>query len=121
MKKVVQFYLLIFLFSFKAVAHMSVPLPPEAVVHTKVIQETKVLRHYPSLAIVTLLHSRNPSQFYQGVYYFETLVMDLDVTEDATLYRVTSTGWFEAQLAHYYATGWCIETFPPLNVPRGTN
>jgi hypothetical protein len=81
---------------------------------SSIIQETKVLRHFPSLVIVTFKYDLPDHSFY-----FRTVVTDLDDPNATWFYDKITFGWFEAQLEHYYATGWAIEAFPPATpIPR---
>ena len=72
-----------------------------------IVQESKVLRHFPSLTIVTFKY-----EFEDHSFYFRTVVMDLDDPNGTHLYDKLTFGWYECQLEHYYATGWAIEAFP---------
>lgn len=72
-----------------------------------IIQESKVLRHFPSLTILTFKYEMEDHSFY-----FRTIVTDLDDPSGTHLYDKITYGWFECQLEHFYATAWAIQTFP---------
>ena|ERR1700679_1195356 len=72
-----------------------------------IIQESKVLRHFPSLSIVTFKYEREDHS-----YYFRTIVTDLDDPNGVMLYDTYTHDWYDCQMEHYYATQWAIETFP---------
>jgi hypothetical protein len=107
MKNRVLFSVILSLWSSQVLGMNQVHTEPQFPTYT-VIQENKPLRHYPSLLIATYKVSLSLTEGH-----YMTCVRDLDQAEEAAFYEQRSEGWYEAQMAHFRAWGWAMESFPP--------